>query len=209
MSAVSAIGPMVAASDVEAALLDQLVLWLPDYLAESDRLAGDAVGTMPKPKSYVISADVEKMPEDQTPAVIVASPGLVDPPVADGLGAYTARWDVAVAIVLSARGNNVALVRARRYAAAMRALCVQQQLLVGVDVRRVDWADQRYDVLDSIDDRTIAAARVGLVVEVADVTVRDHGPTEPVLPPGNLGPDSPAWPEATTADVAVEKEGDA
>jgi hypothetical protein len=75
----SAFGPFVSASDVELALLEHVQLWLADYLAEVDRRYDDDVGTLPYPRGWVISADVEKMPEDQTPAIVVASPGLLEP----------------------------------------------------------------------------------------------------------------------------------
>lgn len=203
----SAFGPLVAASDVELALLAHVQLWLADYLAELDRKYDDDVGTLPYPRGWVISAAVEKMPEDQTPCIVVASPGLTDPPLADGSGAYTARWRVDVAVVLSARGNRLALRLARRYALALRALCVQQQTLDDeLVVRRIDWVDESYDVLDSIDDRTTCVATVELAVEISDVTSRNQGPMSPGLPPGQLGPDSPTWPESSEVDVTITKE---
>lgn len=204
----SAFGPLVAASDVELALLAHVQLWLADYLAEVDRRYDDDVGTLPYPRGWVISAEVEKMPEDQTPTIVVASPGLAEPPLADGSGAYAARWEMDVAVVLSARGNRLALRLARRYALALRALVLQQQVLDDelVTVQRIDWIGERYDVLDSIDDRTICSATVALGVGVADVTSRNQGPMTPVLPPGNLGPDSPTWPVATDVDVSITKE---
>ena len=204
---VSAFGPLVAASDVEAAVVSQLRKWLVTYLAEIDRQQRQDVGTMPPPRSYVISSDVERMPEDQTPAVIVVSPGLSDPPRPDGGGAFVARWQINVGAQLSARGNEHALRLARLYALALRALLVQQQALDGLAVRRIDWLSERYDELDSIDDRTVCVAVVELAIEVADVTTRHAGPLEPLLPPEPApGPDSPTWPLAETADVTVTKE---
>jgi hypothetical protein len=206
----SAFGPIVAASDVELALLAHVQLWLADYLAELDRRYDDDVGTLPYPRGWIISADVEKMPEDQTPTIVVKSPGIIDPPLASGDGLYAARWEIDVAVVLSARGNRLALRLARRYAAALRVLLVQQQLLdpeLVLVVRRIDWLGEHYDVLDSIDDRTTCAAHVSLAVEVADVAQRNAGPMSPVLPPGSgTGPTSPTWPTATSVDVEIDKE---
>src|SRR4051812_636972 len=112
----SAFGPLVSASDVELAVLDTLRVWFNDYLAEVDRRNGDAVGTLPYPRGWVVSAGIEKMPEDQTPTIVVASPGLLVAPLADGRGAYTATWRVSVSSVVSARGNRQALRLARLYA---------------------------------------------------------------------------------------------
>jgi hypothetical protein len=200
----SAFGPFVSASDVELALLEHVQLWLADYLAEVDRRYDDDVGTLPYPRGWVISADVEKMPEDQTPAIVVASPGLLEPPRSDGAGYYTARWSMTVAVALSARGS-LALRLARRYALALRALLVQQQTLDDeLVVRRIDWLDERYDVLESIDDRTMSVATIELAVEIADVIARDQGPTTPTVTPGEQ---SPTWPTADIVDVQTTTKG--
>lgn len=199
----SAFGALVAASDLEAAALAQLQVWFADYLAEVERHHGLAVGSLPLPRSWEVSSTVERFPEDQLPAVMLASPGLADPPLADGAGTYTARWQLVVATQVAARGNRLALRLARLYALAVRALMLQQQDLAPLQVRRVDWMDERYRLLDSVDDRTTCVAEVELAVEVRDVTTRHAGPLAPLLGPGAVGPDSPAWPLATSADVEL------
>jgi hypothetical protein len=202
----SAFGTLVAACDVEAALLAQAQAWLPDYLAEVERLHALDVGTLPQPRAWVLSAEVEKMPEDQVPAVIIASPGLTDPPQANGRGEYVARWRINASVHVIAGTNRTALRLARLYVLALRALVLQQQALPELAVRRIDWTNERYDTLDSIDDRTVCTAVLELAVEVADVTSRQAGPLAPLLPPGNLAPESPVWPTADVADVAITKE---
>jgi hypothetical protein len=201
----TAFGPIVAACDVEQALLELVQLWLADYLAEVERQHGLEVGYLPTPRSWLVSSDVEKMPEDQTPAVVVASPGMTDPPRVEGDGMYIARWRVQVAVHLSARGNALSLRLVRLYVAALRTLIVQQQSLGALVLRRIDLLDERYDTLPSIDDRTVCTALVELAVEVGDVALRHVGPLSPVIPPGQLGPDSPTWPIAETAHVAIDK----
>lgn len=207
MTTPTAFGRLVAASDVEAGVVSQLRKWLTTYLAEVDRQQRQDVGTLPQARSYTISSDAERMPEDQTPAVGVVSPGTSDPPRPDGMGSFVARWQIDVWAQLSARGNTYALRLARLYALALRGVLVQQQMLDGLDVRRIDWLGERYDELDSIDDRTVCVARVSLAVEVCDVTTRHAGPLEPLLPPEAVpGPDSPTWPTADTVDVSITKE---
>lgn len=208
----TAFGRLVSASDVEQGIVSQLRKWLRDYLAEIDRQQRQDVGTLPLPRSYVISSEPERMPEDQTPTVIVVSPGTTDAPRADGRGHYVTRWQIDASIVISARGNMHALKLARLETTAIRALLVQQQLLPPLDgvemldVRRVDWLGERYDTLDSIDDRTICVGIVSLAYEIADVTTRHAGPLAPLLPPDPApGPDSPVWPEAETVDVDITK----
>ena len=209
----TAYSAIVAGVDVEQALVALAQLWIADYLAEIERQHGLDVGYLPLPRSYVISSDVEKMPEDQTPAILVASPGLTDPPRVDGTGTYIARWRVIVAVHLSARGNALSLRLVRLYVAALRALILQQQSLDLLPdppgplvLRRVDWLDERYDTLPSIDDRTVCTGLVELAVEVSDVTTRNAGPLDPIIPPGQLGPDSPTWPSAELVDVVISKQ---
>jgi hypothetical protein len=146
----TAYGRIVAAVDVETALLELVQLWIADYLAEVCRQRGLAPDYLPTPRSWVVSSDVEKMPEDQTPAILVASPGLTEAPRADGLGGYVGRWRVTIAVHVSARSNALALPLVRLYVAAVRALVLQQQRLASqtldeLALRRIDWLDERYD----------------------------------------------------------------
>jgi hypothetical protein len=204
---------IVSASDLESALLSQLRRWLPDYLAEVERQHDMPVGAIPLPRSYVVSSELEKMPEDQTPAVLVRSPGTLEPPEPDGRGSYSVRFTIDAGVHLSARGDH-ALRLARLYTSAVRALLVQQQLLDELDeriiVRRVDWLGERYGELDSIDDRTVCTGAVVLAYDLVDVVTRGAGPLEPTHPPTPPGetppPDSPAWPTAATVDADITKE---
>lgn len=197
---------IISASDLEAGVLAQLQLWLPSYLAEVDLQHGATVGTLPAPRAYVVSSEHEKMPEDQTPAILVRSPGTLSAPEAEGDGTYSARFALDVGIHLSAHGGPHALRLARLYVSALRALLVQQQLLDTIDarlvVRRVDWLGERYGELDSIDDRTICTATTVLVYELANVVSRAAGP----LAPAGLPVTSPDWPIAQSAEVVVTKE---
>jgi hypothetical protein len=211
---VTIFGTIVAASDLESALLEQLRRWLPDYLAEVDRQHGQPVGTTPKPRSYVVSSELERMPEDQTPAVIVRSPGTLEPPDVDGRGVYSARFTIDAGVHLSARGNTHALRVARVYTSGIRALLVQQQLLDALDervaVRRVDWLGERFGELDSIDDRTVCTGVVVLAYTLDDVVTRGAGPLEPTVPPTppdqTPPPIAPDWPTAETVDSDITKE---
>jgi hypothetical protein len=157
----------------------------------------------------VRSSEVEKFPEDRLPCLMIGSPGLTDPPLADGGGYYAASWRLNLGVEVAAGPNRRALELARWYALALRGCVLQQQQDPGLDtavaVVRVDWRDERYDVLDSIDDRTICVGVVEIALEAANVLERDAGPLEPILPPQPPGPTSPTWPVAEDVDVAVHK----
>jgi hypothetical protein len=206
----SAFGPLVGGDDVEDYLQQVLERWYPSYLWEIERHTASQPGSLPLPRSLVRSSAVEKFPEDQTPALMLASPGLTDPPIADGGGYYTATWQVNLGVQLVAGPNRRALELARWYTLALRACVLQQQQDPGIPTRlqnaRVDWRDERYDLLDSIDDRTVCVGRVEVAVTAAMVLQRGLGPLEPVIPP-QPGPDpqSPGWPPATSVHVDVQK----
>ncbi|HKE81073.1 MAG TPA: hypothetical protein VKB54_17275 [Solirubrobacteraceae bacterium] len=207
----SVFGPLVSAVHVEDHVLRILERWLPSYLYEVERNAGIPVGTLPPIRSVVRSSEIEKFPEDQLPCLMLASPGLTDPPEADGGGYYAATWQINLGIEIVAAPNRKALELARLYALAVRAATVQQQQDPGLEqpvpVIRVDWRDERYDVLDSIDDRTVCIGRVELAVTVAEVLQWGLGPLDPLIPPQPPGPVAPEWPTAETVITDVQRVG--
>jgi len=206
----SAFGPLVSAADVEDHLQAVLERWYPSYLYEVERHVGIQPGTLPPLRGWVRSSEVEKFPEDQLPTMMIGSPGLTDPPEADGGGYYSACWQVNLAIEIAAGPNRRALELARWYALATRACVLQQQqdpgIQSGINVVRVDWRDERYDTLESIDDRTVCVGRVEIALTAADVLQRGLGPLDPIIPPQPPDPESPTWPTAIDVHVDVSKE---
>lgn len=202
----SLFAPIISGADIELAVVATLQAFAESYLAEVARQRDLPADTLPLPRSWVISAEVEKMPEDQTPAVIVASPGLVSgrPPTPAGDGSYTARWQLSVSAQCLASGAGLALRNARWYAAALRACLLQQQGLGGLlPVSRIEWTGESYNRLPSVDDRTTCVATVDLVIEVGHASYRNAGPLTPT--PGPQPDTSPQWPTAQTALVALQQ----
>jgi hypothetical protein len=205
----SAFGPLVAGSDIEDRLQATLQRWLASYLYEIERLHQITPGTLPAPRSWVRSSAIEKFPEDQLPAVMIGSPGLTDAPVADGTGHYMATWRVLLGVEIVAGPNRRALELARLYTLALRGAALQQQQdpgVTGPSVVRIDWLDERYDELDTIDDRSVCVGICELGVQAAEVLRRAGGPLEPLIAPQPPDPTSPTWPTATQAEITIEKE---
>jgi len=205
----SVFGPLISAVMVEDHVQAVIERWFPSYLYEIERTTGTPVGTLPELRSIVRSSEIEKFPEDQLPCLMIGSPGLTDPPEADGGGYYTATWQLNLGVEIAAGPNRRALELARYYALALRACVIQQQqdpgLLTGVNVVRIDWRDERYDLLDSIDDRTVCIGRVELALTAADVLQRGLGPLDPLIPPQPPSPVAPEWPTAETVVTSVER----
>jgi hypothetical protein len=211
----SAFGPIVSAFEVEHAVADNVRVWIRDYLAETARQR-QLAATWPPFRSIVLSAHAQWMPEDQTPALLIVSPGTEPTASGDanrmevrGDGGLIARWRVDAAAVISARGNRQAVRLARFYAAALRTIFITQALQpCPLNVRRVDIVGERYDLLEASADRTQCAGIVRIGVEVANVSNRLAGPLEPILPPTDPADTPPpmAWPEAISAEATVTKQ---
>jgi hypothetical protein len=196
-------GPLVTAFDVEQALAWTIRRWMPDYLLKVERDHGLPAGRLPTFRSEVATAwRVGRLPEDQLPALMIVSPGLHERPKVFGDGTFTARWRVDITSICSARGNRVAPRLARWYAAGVRLLLQQNQGLESqLTVTRIDWNDERYDVLDVRDERTLAGGLVQVLVDVADVARREFGPA-PAFPPGAVGELS----EVLSHEIVIQKE---
>jgi hypothetical protein len=215
----SVFGPIVSAFEVEHALAACIRVWIRDYLAECERQRGLEPEGLPQFRSIVAAAQPEKWPEDQLPALLIASPGLADTTSRRGIevhgdGGYVFRWRVDCVAEISARGNREAMRLARLYAATVRALVVQQTLRTSrlIDealpsLRRIDLTGERYDLRDWTVDRTRCAGSVSFVVEVADVLTRGLGPREPFFPPTDpdVTPPEMVMPNVERARVDVTK----
>jgi hypothetical protein len=202
----SLFGRLVGAHHVEEACVALLDEWMNTYLAQVERISGEPVQSIQRPRSYRVSSEQESMPEDQTPAVVVRSPGTLELPLADGSGRYGVPFEVEVGLIisaigLSAYGSPRALRLARIYALAIRGVLVQQADDDGLLYKR-DWLSEAYDTLASIDDRTICLSRVRFSIAIPDVVQRGAGPLEADPDPQ---PPAPQWPLAETADVEVQK----
>lgn len=205
-------GRLIGANHVEDAAAAVLRKWFVTYLHEVERQSGIAAGTIATPRSLRISGGVEKMPEDQTPTIGVASPGISDAaPLPNGSRQYQAQFLLDLFGVVSAKGTEEgnsprALRIARLYALALRA-CIGQQADPDGTLYRRDWIAEDYDVLDSIDDRTICVCKVRYAIEVPNVLTLDAGPIYPTGPDPETDPlpISPEWPIAETADIEVVK----
>lgn len=204
----SVYGPILSGFEVEHALAQTVRVWMRDYLAEIERRRLLEVGKLPAFRSMVESSTLSKFPEDQLPALLIASSG-VEPRGgriehnSDGL--YTARFRVECGTVISARGNRLAVKLARYYTAALRTLLIQQlprPRWSGLEgIRRVEWVGERYAQLGDISERTQAGGMAAVIVEVEGVSQWGQGPLEPSDPP--IPGD---WPVAERVEVTVIKE---
>lgn len=199
----SIFGRIVSGYDVETWCLDLIRKWLSTYLAEKEDQDGLARGALQRPRAYLIAPSLDKMPEDQLPAIVLVSTGLSERPLKSGEGKYRGRWDMGVCCIVSARTQTESHALASRYIAALRDLFIQRPSLDG-HASGVDWQGEQYDQLDFDDVRSIDAGFGQLTVEVEDIATANAGPVTPDEP---LDPDTDPWadwPTVQTTDVVVE-----
>lgn len=164
---------------------------MPEYLAEVSRQRG-LDKSIQKPRSYVRSADVNKMPEDQLPSIVIVCPGLAERPLMEGDGKYRARFSLGLACITTGRNRKVTNRVSKMYAAAARAAVLQHGSLGRDEVMGVDWQDESYDDLPFDDVRTLGIATVLFRVEVRGVLDTGGGlpepPDDPEDPPEGYPP---------------------
>lgn len=198
--------PIITRQEVELRVTNTLKDWIDTYLAEVERQNGLDVRQLPRPRSYSRRNEFDHWPEEQIPAVIVVSPGLVGRPVANGSGEFRGQWGVGVAVIAEGQDVNNTRDLVGYYTAAIRALILQRPSLGGFAMG-VTWEDERYDDISDIDvGRTLASGQVVFQVEVEGIVSTKAGPVTPDTPPVDPPPVSPTWPIATqvTADVELE-----
>ena len=114
------------------------------------------------------------------PLCVVMSPGLVDEPYTRESGIFTARWAIGVGVAIAAQTETEANRLSRIYGAAVRGIMMQHQDINGLAIR-VDWVDENYDDLPTIDNQLqqYRSAGVFFAVEVENVINKWAGPDEP------------------------------
>jgi hypothetical protein len=195
-------GPWLDGTDVERAALETLQLWTPEYLAWAERATGRTARSLPEPRSWVTSSDIERWPEETPPTVLVLSTGLAEPPARDGQGLYRATFDLGVAVVVSARTRRETEALAKVYTAALRNALLQHATLGGF-AAGIEWVDEEYGVLSGQNRRQLAGGQATFRVDVRDAVASRSGPIAPRPDPYEPAPDDPT---ATSVEVEVDPE---
>jgi hypothetical protein len=205
-------GPIIGPHDVDECLYDILHLWQVSYLREVARRAGEDPDELVPFRSWRVSHELEMMPEDQKPGVIIANLGLDDEPLKRGTlrpgKSFYAIYKYRIGCLALAKGKKVkaaprANKLAKMYATAVRSILIQKRddrSILGM----IDWVDDLPGQLDSEDDRTIAMWVVEFKVEVPNSAAWATGPAEPdPLPDGE--PDPPLLGTVTSVEVTIDK----
>lgn len=191
------IGALVDAGVLEQRVLEVLRSSDTDlYLRHAEQQAGKAQGYLGPLQSFGVVSEYDRFPEDHLPAVIVATPGILEEPEHDSEGYYRATWALEVSVTATGSNPVDARRRSQLYAAAIRGLVLQVPLAAPgfkASVRR--WMDESYTDVPTSKRRSILATSNVFAVEVEDV-VSLAGTAVP--------PDSEGW-LITEVDVDIER----
>lgn len=194
-------GSIFTAALLEDAAIEHLKAWMPTYLAEMERQNGLDPESLPMIRSYTTLNEFDAWEEEQTPAIVVVSPGTIGEPLKEGGGLYRANWALGIGCIVSARDRVSTNRVAKLYGGAIRAAIMQHESMGGV-AEGAEWSSERYDDVPSEASRTLAAAQLLFEVEVRSVLDGSAGPAEPLDDPYTAPAD---WGEVQTHDVQVTR----
>lgn len=190
-------GPLFVPEDLERAVRDLLVQWLPSYFFEVERQQGIDPNKLARPKTFLTSVEADLFPGEELPAIIVVAPGTVGEPERGNGGEYKAWYQVTVACLVQTPAEVSTRALASFYAAAVRG-AVLQHGSIGGKVEATDWLGEEYEGASSSDrNRTRGAAMVHFRMKVGGIVDAFNGPKTPPaeVPPG--------WTEVQEVDIEV------
>lgn len=195
-------GPLVLATDIEDGATLTLQTWMPQYVGRVSRKVrnGDSLW-LPAPKSYVVANDPTHWPEDQLPAIVLASPGTMGKPQRSGR-LYRAFWQLQVVVYVSSNDRPATERLAKFYGGAVRSVFTAKADLGGI-AAGCEWLGEKYDIrISDRDERTLGSCSNTFSVDVRDVVQALGGPSL-VTPPEVVPPD---WPVADHVTVNLAPE---
>jgi hypothetical protein len=115
--------------------------------------------TLPAPKTWRRLHDFLRMTEQQSPAVVVTSPGLDGPPNVTGPDEWEADWLVRVYCVVRGRTYDETADRVGHYVGALRAALLDNAGLAAL-ASGIEWRAESYAELATDEQRSIGAGSV-------------------------------------------------
>lgn len=195
---------------VEQAVISHLRAWMPDYLPHARRI-GEAIreepfSDFPQPRSYSVTPrEPDRWPEEQLPAFLIVSTGMIDPPRRDsaGNGEFRGKFSIGVGAICSAGEEEMSKLLAGLYFTAAAQILLDKPSLGGFAEGTTFQEPPQNDWLESDRDRTLAARFAVFAVEVKGILEITGGPAEhlddPTEDPGNV-------PTVLTTDLELEKQ---
>lgn len=175
--------------------------WFASGLEAAQAQDEAAPAKLAPPRSYnVMSDEDDRWPDQQLPAIIIESPGMVETPDrAQGDGSWHATWALSVSAICRGRTEREARRVAQLYWAAI-CLAMLQRRSLGDDRYAVTLVDSALTTVEGEKRRTLAGATALFHVEVTDMFCDLAGPLGPDVP----DPMPETWPAVTETNIETE-----
>jgi hypothetical protein len=209
-------GPAVSWRDLKAWAVKGAQLWLPDYLADSERQHGLIPPQAGRPKAgqWTTATSPTKWAQITPPCIVVISPGMVgdEAPRKQADRTYQTTWGVRYLAIVHGRDEDDTDLLASVYGLAIRQMVNQQAgAWTGatgytgpqLTVEEVRWVDEGYDEIAAARRRTLVAATVTFSIVLRNTATTLGGPDQPTQTP-TVDP-GPA-PEITSVELDTTRE---
>lgn len=192
-------GPLIVETDIDAAVVGQMRLWMPTHLSKIANERGMDRGYLqrPKPKDYANTLDEDEFKDHDFPAIIVTTAATTGDPTTDGNGFYYAAWQVVVSAITKGRDPAETRGLAALYGGAVKRIMLAQQDLGGI-AAELKWVRGNVaPVADPTDTagRYLAAAINQFTVFVDQVVQEGVGPMSPDPDENPYDPADPDLPD--------------
>lgn len=197
-------GTIFISSQFDDSLGEFLASWLDTYLSAVEHRLDIATRSIGRPQSFNFVFDVnDKWPEDQLPTILVGSAGFAGAPDRHAGGVYSGWWNWQVEAIVTGSDYNETRLLTQAYAAAIRALVLQQgeeQEVIGSTIPLGE--DLTY--LAGERSRTLGVASLSFSSFIEAVIDESQGPEAPDDP--EVDPTFPDWPTVTSVFVDVDSQ---
>lgn len=206
----SYLGNVQDAYRLTRAVVAHIEKWLETYLAPLEAERGWPARSLPVFRSYRTRNEVTQFAEEQLPACVVVSPGIVDGSIERFGGVYSAAWHVGIACMCIGLDELNSEDMAQVYTAAVRTMFLQHPAIKDPEDNSLvlgaveEWLDEGYRDQPSEGDRTRNTGQVVFSVRMDNVLDAQDGLREPLEDPYQLF----EHPVASETSIETTKLGD-
>lgn len=186
--------------ELEAPTVALLQTWFPTFLRQIEiqlNLELDSI-KVPLKRNYTSRNKFDALAGEDTPKVVVVSPGIIGTPLMSGNRQIRATWRIGIGVACVAPDEETAKLHGDIYGAAVREIMLKKG--GGALGGHVHWLDEQYtDLPISNQLQQYRAAAIWFSADIENVATKRGGPDVPDSDPY-------AYHTADTVDVELKKE---
>jgi len=163
-----AFGDLISFTDVEHAVLAHYKHWMNTWLAARERKLALTVGSIARPRSYIVKQTFTALPgEERTPIVIAVSDGFSAEPVRRGTGSYDGLFRFGIAAMCMGGLEGQARVLCGHYQTALIGIALRHRSISDGLVTLDDFVNLRIEDIDEESaGRSLCAVRMEVIYRV-------------------------------------------